>query len=107
MEEWDGRSFGDEKKSVSLAELKKRYPINTVLRVLSGHDYAPQGQHHGWLSMPCPFHEDRKPSARINVVAGRFHCHSCQVSGDIFDVVQTTLGLADIKEAREWIISNV
>lgn len=56
----------------------------------------------GWTPTMCPFHDDRNPSASVNVEKGRFNCHGCGVSGDIFDIVQTTEGL-DFKEAGKWI----
>src|SRR5262245_26811798 len=30
-----------------------------------------------WASIRCPFHEDRKPSASVNLESGSFRCFSC------------------------------
>lgn len=108
MEEWDGRGFGNEgKKGESIDALKKRVSIVTVLRVLSGKDYVGNRSSNEWLAMPCPFHTDRKPSASVNVVLGRFNCHSCEVGGDIIDIVQQVRGFSTVREAKEWITTNV
>jgi DNA primase len=110
VETWDGRGFSNEKKarSRSLEAIKKAYDIRQVLLVLSGNAVdVPSGHTTGWASVRCPFHEDRKPSASINLVDQRFVCHSCLVGGDIFDLV-LKCGRADgIKGARDWITTNV
>ena len=31
----------------------------------------------------CPFHDDRDPSFYVNPEKGVFHCHGCQVGGDV------------------------
>lgn len=36
----------------------------------------------------CPFHDDRRPSASIIKSCDKFHCFSCNWTGDIFDVVK-------------------
>jgi DNA primase catalytic core len=36
----------------------------------------------------CPFHADRTPSLYICPAKGVFHCHGCQVGGDVFRFVQ-------------------
>jgi len=41
-----------------------------------------------WQSVPCPFHEDRKPSFRILLPAGGFFCQSCgERGGNVLDFV--------------------
>lgn len=34
-----------------------------------------------WSSVKCPFHSDRTPSLRLNLVHGHFRCHACGVRG--------------------------
>lgn len=41
----------------------------------------------GWAVMRCPFHADRLPSASVNYPKNRFHCFTCNISGDAIDVV--------------------
>jgi hypothetical protein len=42
---------------------------------------------HGWVSVRCPFHDDKTPSFGINLLHGGFKCHSaaCAVSGDVYE----------------------
>ena len=35
----------------------------------------------------CPFHDDGHASAGINFDEGRFKCHGCGVSGDVYDLI--------------------
>ncbi len=38
----------------------------------------------GWVSVRCCFHEDARPSLRINLDFGGFHCFGCgEKGGDI------------------------
>lgn len=40
----------------------------------------------GWISVRCPFHNERNPSLSINLVSGGFKCHACNArGGDILD----------------------
>jgi DNA primase len=35
----------------------------------------------------CPFHEDTKPSFRVNTEKGVFHCFGCDAKGNLLDFV--------------------
>ena len=110
METWDGRGFDGGGRKESLRDIKRRYPIAQVLQALTGKHTIVKSYEsiaNTWVSVSCPFHEDKKPSASMNSHFGRFHCHSCLTSGDIFDIVQQSLGLQSVREAADWITSNV
>ena len=52
----------------------------------------------------CPFTErhargDRRPSASVNLTKGRFKCWSCDLSGDVYDLLQVLENL-DFVTAR-------
>ena len=49
----------------------------------------------GWRKMRCvnPAHNDRNPSASINLQTGRFNCFACGLSGDVYDLAHTLDGL--------------
>jgi len=34
-----------------------------------------------WRSALCPFHDDRRPSLRVNIRTGAFRCFSCGAKG--------------------------
>ena len=55
----------------------------------------------GWRKMRCPFHDDRNASAAVNFDAGRFKCHGCGVSGDIYDLIRHDRG-GTLSEAVEF-----
>jgi len=40
-----------------------------------------------YVSVTCPFHEDRSPSASIDTEANRLHCFSCDRTWDVVDIV--------------------
>lgn len=34
-----------------------------------------------WISVKCCFHDDNRPSLRINLVTGAFRCFACSANG--------------------------
>lgn len=55
-----------------------------------------------WRSAVCPFHDDSKPSLRVNVDSGGFRCMVCGAKGgDVlaFHRQQTGLGFVDAAKA--------
>jgi P4 family phage/plasmid primase-like protien len=50
----------------------------------------------------CRFHDDRHPSFSINVGSGLWTCHGCDVSGDLFRLVEQVEGVS-FKEALAWL----
>lgn len=47
----------------------------------------------GWRTIRCPFHQDRHPSARINLPLNSFWCPVCGVKGDAIGIVMEREGL--------------
>src|SRR5690606_27291472 len=41
----------------------------------------------GWGKILCPVHDERNPSATVNLELGKIHCHACGWSGDALDLV--------------------
>jgi DNA primase len=56
----------------------------------------------GWQALRCirPSHDDRNPSASVNLATGQYLCHSCGLSGDGFDLMLELEGLK-AKDATE------
>ncbi len=48
----------------------------------------------------CPFHDDHKPSFRVNLETGRGRCMSCGWSGDLLSFVMQRHGLGFQEAAR-------
>lgn len=44
------------------------------------------------LDFLCPSHSDRRPSAGVNLVTGRWNCFSCAAGGDLASLVQAVKG---------------
>jgi DNA primase len=86
-------------RRVSVEDVKPR-----ILDVLKhyGAELDGQGFSQDWQWLHCPFHDDKRPSASVNVKLGRFNCHVCGISGDAIDLVQEMEHL-DFKEALEWL----
>jgi len=53
----------------------------------------------------CPFHEDTKPSFRVNTKKRVFHCFGCDAKGNVLDFVARKEGVSIRKAAlllSEW-----
>jgi hypothetical protein len=46
------------------------------------------------VSVCCPFHDDKTPSMSINLKAGTWFCHACNVGGGILDFERKVTGKA-------------
>lgn len=56
----------------------------------------------GYQSVKCPFHDDRNPSASVNLTKGRFNCFTCEMSGDVYDLIQKEHNV-DFKTAQDMV----
>jgi putative DNA primase/helicase len=56
-------------------------------------------------SGPCPFHEDEHPSFSINIDKQVWHCHGCDIGGDVFSFVERIRN-ASFEEALEWLANR-
>lgn len=55
----------------------------------------------GWRDALCPFHQDSRPSLRVNVESGAFKCMACGASGgDLVDFHRLRHGLSFVEAAR-------
>lgn len=55
----------------------------------------------GWRTIQCPFHNDRHPSARINIAKDGFWCPVCGISADPIKLIELREGL-NFREACEF-----
>lgn len=84
----------------SLADAKAR-----LVEVLKLHGLDVNRQRGAWQSVKCPYHQDERASASVNLELQRFNCHTCGVHGDAVDLVAEREGLPT-REAIEWILSH-
>jgi DNA primase len=57
---------------------------------------------YGPSKIKCIFHQDRHPSAVINLETGHFRCFACDApSGDSYDVIMGQERI-DLREAKQW-----
>jgi DNA primase len=55
-----------------------------------------------WRSVLCPFHQDHKPSLRVNVETGSFRCMACGAKGgDVLAFHRMRHGLSFLQAARD------
>ena len=71
-------------------------------------------EHYGWELKPskgnelvglCPFHEDTKPSFRVNTEKNIFNCFGCNARGNVLRLIELQEGV-DVRRAAlkaiEW-----
>ena len=56
-----------------------------------GANYIPSGR--GWRKMKCPFHNDSHASAGVNHELEAFNCLGCDITGDIYNIIQKIEGV--------------
>ena len=55
-----------------------------------------------WRSAVCPFHDDARPSLRVNVETGAFRCMACGAKGgDVLAYHRARHGLSFKQAARD------
>jgi DNA primase len=55
-----------------------------------------------WRSSLCPFHDDTRPSLRVNVETGAYRCMACGArGGDVLDFHRARHGLSFPQAARD------
>lgn len=73
---------------------------------LEGRDFTLK-QTAGKVKISCPFHNDERPSAVVNLETGRFHCFAgCEPSGDSYDVIQQQEGIG-FNDAKQWAVDHL
>ncbi len=55
-----------------------------------------------WRSALCPFHDDTRPSLRVNVESGAYRCMACGAKGpDVLSFHRQRHGLSFVQAARD------
>lgn len=63
-----------------------------------GIDFKKDGQKPGQFKALCPFHDDQKPSLKVNTERRLYNCFPCSASGNVLDFVMAMDGV-EIREA--------
>lgn len=90
-------------RGLSIEAIKDQVQMEDLIEYLGG--TVPRLRS-GWSKCRCPFHEDRNPSASVHPVEGKFHCFSCDVTGDVIDLAMHHLKTTDLKEAVTWLFET-
>jgi hypothetical protein len=70
--------------------VRRANPIERVIPELVGEHALKVGNE---LKVRCPFHDDKRPSLRINASKGLWHCDPCGIGGDVFDFFERHQGV--------------
>lgn len=79
--------------------VKRANPLERVIPEMLGEHVLEVG---GELKIRCPWHEDKRPSLRINVAEQKWYCDPCGKGGDVFAFVQK-LNACDFPTALAWL----
>ena len=56
----------------------------------------------GWVTVRCPFHNDKNPSLSINLDSGGFCCHACGERGsNVIEFHRKLKGISFTEAAKE------
>ena len=97
-----GTQFNCEVSEV-LNELKMQLSANGVHRFAKMFDSGDD------LMVCCPYHKDgqeRRPSAGIRKIDGKFHCMACGKTVDIDEMIANCFGYTDPVWGYRWLIQN-
>lgn len=61
--------------------------------VLEKYGVEYRGDRRGNQQVRCPFHDDRRASASVNLDEGVFNCFTCSVGGDAIELLMSQEGL--------------
>lgn len=67
--------------------------------VLDKYGVEYRGDKDGNQQVRCPFHNDRRASASVNLGEGVFNCFTCHVQGDAIELLMAQEGL-EFKDAK-------
>lgn len=68
----------------------EKFPIWPVLEFYGLDALDPGG---GRVKVLCPFHDESRPSASVDVDRQRFRCFACDIQGDAIDIIMQQEGL--------------
>jgi hypothetical protein len=80
-----------------VVEQAREMPIEQLMR-REGFELVRRGRE--W-AMCCPFHDDQRPSLRLNVEKGTWYCDVCGVGGDSIEFMMRWQGLAFTEAVRQ------
>lgn len=82
---------------VDFRHVRTHASFQTVLGAY-GLELTKDGSRPGQFKALCPFHDDHRPSLKINIEKNLFHCFSCDAAGNVLDFVARMDG-SDLRAA--------
>src|ERR1700676_1690189 len=82
--------------------VKRANPIERVIPELLGEHALEVGDE---LKVRCPWHEDKRPSLRVNPSKGVGGCDPCNIGGDVYAFVER-FNRCDFREALAWLANR-
>ena len=79
--------------------VKRANPIERVIPELLGEHALEVGDE---LKVRCPWHEDKRPSLRVNPSKAVWRCDPCNIGGDVYAFVER-FNRCDFREALAWL----
>ena len=74
-------------------------PLEAAWSAFGGDPIPP---HHGWVKVRCVLHDERRPSATVNLEHGKFSCFAGCGHGDVYDLIGLHEGITDFKEQKAF-----
>ncbi|MEW6285025.1 MAG: CHC2 zinc finger domain-containing protein [Chloroflexota bacterium] len=59
------------------------------------------GSTNRFVSVPCPFHDDKEPSFWIDTIRNLWGCHACGIRGDVINLYARLKGITNDQAIRE------
>ena len=93
------------RRGPGILEARDALPIEaaraaSILEVFHRYGYELRRAGAEWVTR-CPFHDDRRPSLRVNSAKRLWHCHVCGIGGDAIAFVMRRQGLDFTAAVRE------
>lgn len=82
-------------------DVRRASPLEVIIPALTGQQLH-RANGRGEPAIPCPWHDDKRPSLRINIDKQVWRCDPCDIGGDVFDFVARHQG-ADFPGALRFL----
>lgn len=84
-----------------LDEIRRRIVLSELVATRVTWDRRKTNERKGEYWACCPWHSEKSPSFHVLNDRGRYHCFGCGVSGDAFDFVVETGGVAFVEAVKD------
>jgi hypothetical protein len=74
-------------------------PLEAAWEAFGGDPIPP---HRGWVKVRCVLHDERRPSATVNLETGKWQCFAGCGHGDVYDLIGLHEGLTDFPDQKRF-----